>query len=413
MLRRLLLLLPICFATAASAEPGFRDIDAPPHRYSARTPQDRFTRLKGDIESGKIALDRGSERAFVQSLLAALDVPVSSQMLVFSNTSLQLRLISPRNPRAIYFTDDLYVGWVPGGRIEVVSIDPELGGIYYIFDVPPGGQPVRVEKSDRCMNCHAGDDTGRVPGLVVKSVMPGPVGGSLDAYHIGQSGHGIPLAERFGGWVVTGARTFTEHKGNAIGRFVEGTLTKVPIPPGTTFDFARYPVAGSDLLPQLVHEHQVGFVNRVVEAAYRARTALFADGGKLTPAHAAELDGQARSIARYVLFADEARLPAGGVEGDAAFKTDFLRNRRAAANGAALKDFDLRTRLFTNRCSYMIYTPTFQGLPPEMKQRVYRRLGEALSIEKPDREFAYLAASEKQNIRAILRATLTDLPGGW
>ena len=70
-------------------------------------------------------------------------------------------------------------------------------------------------------------------------------------------------------------------------------------------------------------------------------------------------------------------------------------------------------KLFKNRCSYMIYTPTFQGLPPEMKQRVYRRLAEALNVEKPDREFAFLAASEKQSIRAILRGTLPDLPSGW
>ena len=413
MLRRLLHLLPVLCAAAAIGETSYRDIDAPPHRYHERVPQDRFTRLKADLESGKIALDRSSETAFVQSLLAALDVPVSSQMLVFSNTSLQLSLISPRNPRALYFSDDLYVGWVPGGRIEIVGIDPELGGVYYIFDVPRGAQPLRIEQSSKCMNCHAGDDTGRVPGLVVKSVMPGPTGGSLDAYRIEQSGHGIPLADRFGGWVVTGARDFAGHKGNAIGRFVAGSLTKVPLAPGTTFDFARYLVPTSDLLPQLLHEHQVGFVNRVVESSYRARTALFADGGKLTPAHAAELDEQARIVARYMLFADEARLPAGGVEGDAAFKADFVRNRRAAANGTALKDFDLRTRLFKNRCSYMIYTPTFQGLPPEMKQRIYRRLAEALNVEKPDREFAFLAASEKQSIRAILRGTLPDLPSGW
>ena len=172
----------------------------------------------------------------MRSLLAALDVPISSQMLVFSNTSLQLRLISPRNPRALYFSDDLYVGWVPGGRIEIVGLEPELGGIYYIFDVPRGEQPVRIEHSDRCMNCHAGDDTGRVPGLVVKSVMPGPVGGSLDAYRREQSGHGIPLADRFGGWVVTGAGNFP-HKGNAIGRYLGGELTSVPLAPGTTFSF--------------------------------------------------------------------------------------------------------------------------------------------------------------------------------
>ena len=101
------------------------------------------------------------------------------------------------------------------------------------------------------------------------------------------------------------------------------------------------------------------------------------------------------------------------MDGDAAYKADFLRTRRATADGLSLKDFDLRTRLFTHRCSYMIYSPVFGGLPPEMKQRVYRRLDAALSLERPDKDYSYLPASEKQAIRVILKATLTDLPVEW
>src|SRR4029079_6968335 len=123
-------------AHVACAVPLYQQIDLPPHLYHQRTPVDRFTRLKDDLESGRIVLDRNSEKDFVISLLRALDVPASSQMLVFSTTSLQLRLITPSNPRALYFTDDLYVGYIPGGRIEVVSLDPELGAIFYIFDIP-------------------------------------------------------------------------------------------------------------------------------------------------------------------------------------------------------------------------------------------------------------------------------------
>ena len=32
----------------------------------------------------------------------------------------------PQNPRAIYFSDDIYLGYVPGGQIEVIGIDPKL-----------------------------------------------------------------------------------------------------------------------------------------------------------------------------------------------------------------------------------------------------------------------------------------------
>ena len=78
-----------------------------------------------------------------------------------------------------------------------------------------------------------------------------------------------------------------------------------------------------------------------------------------------------------------------------------------------MKDFDLRTRMFKHRCSYMIHSPVLAGLPKEMKERVYQRLGKVLSLDKPDRDYAYLPQAEKKAIRDILKATLKDWPGGW
>ena len=190
-------------------------------------------------------------------------------------------------------------------------------------------------------------------------------------------------------------------------------MTKIPNPPGTRFSFDKYPAATSDILPQLLHEHQAGFVNRVVEASYRARTALHASKGRLTAEQAAELDAQANIVTRYLLFADEVSLPPGGVTGDALYKQDFLRTRHPTDRGVSLKDFDLHTRLFKHRCSYMIYSPVFAGLPTEMKQRVYWRLEKTLSAGNSDKDFSYLPALEKEVIRSILKATLTDLPAGW
>ena len=406
-------LIGVAGAAVALAQPDILDIDQPPHNYRQRVPQDRFTRLKAAFESGQIAVDQSSEKAFVLSVLKTLEIPASSQMLVFSTTSLQLSLISPANPRALYFNEDVYLGYVPGGRIEIVSLDPELGGIFYIFDIPKDARPLRIERSERCMNCHAGEETAHVPGLVIKSVIPGPTGGSLTAYRQDQTGHSIPFEQRFGGWHVTGRHGITNHWGNLTGRLSAKGLMTVPNPPGERFSFAKYPVAGSDILPQLLLEHQAGFANRVIEASYRARTALHLTEGKLTTKQILELDEHARIITRYLLFADEAPLPPGGVEGNAAYKADFLSTRREAAGGLSLKDFDLRTRLFKFRCSYMIYSAVFEGLPSEMKRRVYQRLNEALSVEKNDKEYAYLPRAEKTAIRSILKATLTDLPAGW
>ena len=406
------LLFASAFAFAATAAADY-EVDDPRHDYWKRPLNDPFTKLKAELEAGRAQLDTTGEKECLQSLLKVLGIPASSQMLIFSTTSLQLSLISPRNPRALYFNEDVYVGFIPGGKLEIVSLDPQAGGIFYIFPIPRAGESVRIDRSTRCMNCHSREDTGYVPGLVVKSVVPGPTGGSLQAFRQGVSGHGIPYADRFGGWYLTGKHGITEHWGNLIGRLSEGKLSKQPIEPGRYFSYDRYLVPTSDILPQLVHEHQVGFANRVIEATYFARETLSANAGTPTPQQSKALDDKARALTRYILFADEPALPTGGVEGDEAFKRDFLANRRAIPAGASLKDFDLKTRLFRFRCSYMIYSSVFQGLTDAMKQRVYRRLAQALDVQRSDPEYAYLPAAEKQAIRTILRGTLTGLPSGW
>jgi hypothetical protein len=341
-LRLVSILALLVGACPVFAVPAWQQIDVPPHLYHQRTPLDRFTRLKDDLESGRIALDRNSEKDFVISLLRVLEVPVSSQMLVFSTTSLQLRLITPSNPRALYFTDDLYVGYIPGGRIEIVSLDPELGAIFYIFDIPRSTANIRAERSERCMNCHS--PRTRICAGVGREVRgAGPRVAA--SQRIGRSRRGTAFLSSSASADGMSPANMASPSiwGNAIGRLAEGKLSKRLIEPGALFDFARYPAATSDILPQLLLEHQAGFVNRVVEASYRARTALHAGQGQIDDVQNRELDEQARVVTRYLLFADEVPLPAGGVEGDAAFKSDFLRNRRAVSDGASLRDFDLTT----------------------------------------------------------------------
>lgn len=398
-----------------SADPhAFADLTSPAHDYWTRELKDPFTRFKADFEAGKIELDFSSEKAFVISLLKVLDIPATSQMLLFSTTSLQLRFISPRNPRSLFFNEDVYLGYIPGGRIEIISLDPEVGGIFYIFDIPQNGARPVVERSERCMNCHADDDTRQVPGIAIKSVIPGPTGGSLNSYRREQIGHQIPFSERFGGWHLTSGEEIGHHWGNLIGRLSNGEMSTQKLEPGTLFSWDKYPVATSDILPQLIHEHQGGFVDRVVEASYRARAYLHEGNGRLTNrVHIETLKKTADELVRYLLFADEAEFPRGGIAYDTAYAEDFARHAKRLPNGASLRDLDMETRLFKYRCSYMIDTAIFRGIPDVFKQHVYRRLGEALSVEKPDPAFGYLPSREKQAIQAILRGTLEDLPKGW
>ncbi len=378
-----------------------------PHNYWTEPKDDPFTEFTRLVESGKIKLDAGQgEKEFMSSLLRLLKVPESSQLWVFSGTSLQSGRISVRNPRAIYFNEDLYIGFVPGGQVEVASQDSERGSIFYIFDMPAAGSPVRFQRSERCMNCHAGDAQYKVPGLAVESVISGPNAGSLDAFRRGLSGHAIPLDQRWGGWHVTGAPASLKHQGNLTGRSQGGNIMTSLVLPGQNFDLARYPAGTSDVLAHLIFEHQVGFTNRVTEARYLTRAALAAGKGRISSEDARMLDTKAAELTRYILFADEAPLPKEGITGDAKFREAFLSTRRAAPDGTSLKDFDLRTRLFKHRCSYMIYSRAFTTLPKEFKDRVYAKLSAALAENGAAREFNYLPVPEKRAIRTIVSATL-------
>lgn len=63
---------------------------------------------------------------------AELKVSPKSQMLVYSKTSLQRNCISPRTPRALYFNDDVYVGYCQGGDVlELSVVDPDLGTVLH------------------------------------------------------------------------------------------------------------------------------------------------------------------------------------------------------------------------------------------------------------------------------------------
>ncbi len=410
---RILLTTALGLAAGTVPSPAARelwqDFKAPPHDYWTRPLTDRFSLMKEDLASGKIPLDQSSDRAFLVSLLKALQVPASSQMLVFSATSLQLSLISTRNPRALYFTDDLYVGWMPGGKVEIVSLDPVLGGIYYIFDLPRrSGVPLKVERSNRCMNCHGAADSGWVPGLVISSVIPGPNSGSLVSYRQEMLGHGVPLSERMGGWLVTGTGPWKGHRGNVTGELDAGRLTTTPVPFGETFDVNRYPAATSDLLAHLLHEHQAGFITIALEAGYRARAARHDGGGRILPEREAELNTAAAKLAAYLLFTDEVSLPPGGVRGDPVFRGDFAAIRRPDAAGRSLRDLDLKTHLLKFRCSYMIYSPVFSGLDPDMKPRVFQLLHAALQKDQRHDLSRHLTGAEKQAIREILTATLPE-----
>jgi hypothetical protein len=409
----LLLLLPVLAVTAAETRIEFK---AEPHKYLERVPNDRFALVQKQWAEGKSAPNTESDKAFLTSVLKALDIPISSQLLVFSASSMQSEIINPRNPRALYYNEDTYVGYVPGGRLEIIGMDPEMGPMFYLFDrLAPGGRMPAITRSERCFNCHAGNATGRVPGLIIESLLPMASGASLETYRRDEQGHQVPLAKRFGGWHLTGEHRLKETLANLMGRTTGpgATFEKTRIEPGQMSNLDLHLRPTSDILSHLVHEHQIGFENRVFQAGYAMRQWLFEGKGRVPMASQEAFEKRADELARYILFADEAKLPPEGIVGDPDFISEFQRNKKALSNGASLKDFDLRTHIFKYRCSYMLYTESWLRLPKEFKDRVYYKMAEGLRDANANPAYAHLPANEKRAIRVILKETLPGLPAWW
>ena len=101
----MLLFLTISAAPAAETkEPRVIDFKAAPHSYLDWKPKDRFAELQEKAQKGEVKLDTTNDKAFLTSLLEALNIPITSQIMVFSASSLQSEIINPRNPRALYLS---------------------------------------------------------------------------------------------------------------------------------------------------------------------------------------------------------------------------------------------------------------------------------------------------------------------
>src|SRR6516165_6949461 len=192
-------------------------VDHPAIRYYQGALNDRVTRLLRSVEQGKTKLEPGSDgTGYLPSLLRALEVSADSQVMVFSKTSFQASRISPKNPRAIYFSDDVTVGYVRGSNLlEVAAVDPRQGVIFYSFDQE--ADPPRFDRRDVCLQCHESKGTLGVPGLLIASVYPD--GDGMPAFMGAQmlTDHRSRFEERWGGWYVTGTHGQMRHLGNAVG----------------------------------------------------------------------------------------------------------------------------------------------------------------------------------------------------
>ena len=218
---------------------------------------DILAKLAGKLVSGEEKMEgmNGIER--LDFVLKTLNVPVESQVLVFSKTSLQNGLIHPKNPRSLYFSEDAYVGYVPGGDIEAIVQDSVLGPVYYLIG-SHHEKGLEIERdTSNCLSCHGTGRTEGVPGMLIRSVYPDEDGHPLLQLGTTDVDQTTPLEERWGGWYVTG-RSSIPHLGNRVfsedgdREPEEGFLEDI----GGVIDAGKYPVATSDIVALMVLEHQ-------------------------------------------------------------------------------------------------------------------------------------------------------------
>lgn len=405
------------------------DFDREPIAYARTAPRNAVSRLQAQLDAGEQALAWEPGTGYLKAVLEALDVPLSSQLLVFSKTSLQRHRINPRTPRALYFNDDVYIGFCQQGDVLEVSIaDPQLGTVFYTLDQAAEVAPEFLRQTDNCLICHGGSQTRNIPGHVVRSVYPDASGQPLLASGSYRTDHATPLAHRWGGWYVTGQHGEQTHLGNRIYHGRPDDDTPVDDSGYNVVDLSdrvrtsAYLTPHSDLVALMVLEHQGGGHNVLTRASFDSRSAIFREDRlneelKEPPGHRWDstniiLNSSADLLVEYFLMQREMTLTEP-VSGTSTFARDFARRGPRDAQGRSLRDFDLQTRLFRYPCSYLIYTESFDALPGELRDRFWQKMDEVLTGRNTSEKFAHLSPADRQAIREILRETKPDLPQGW
>ena len=418
-----ILLRPNAPKIAASSQEQLSD--NPVIGYENAGNNDPVARLQQKLARGEAKLEYSEVDGCLSSVLKLLNVPVASQGRVFSKTSFQLFRISPKNPRAIYFNDEVYVGWVRGGDfVEISTADPKLGGVFYMLEQTKTDQP-KIVRNNECLQCHSSWVTRKVPGHIVRSVFPDERGYPLAQLGSRVIGHSNPLKERWGGWFVTGTHGSAQHLSNQI--FSErDVLEKIDLSVGTNVkslakkvNLVGYLAPHSDIVALMVLEHQTQMHNVLTRLNYETRIALSQNDAlneafnrpkdEISDSTKRRINNAADEVVKYLLFVDEAKLQAP-IAGTSGFAKEFAARGLKDKQGHSLRDFDLEKRIFRYPCSYLIYSESFDALPKMALDLVWQKLWTILTGQAQAKEYAAISAADRKAILEILRATKRNLP---
>lgn len=390
----------------------------PAIRYAEQLPGDKVAALDRTLRNQGRTLTPEGPTGYLRPLLQALDIPVESQLLVFSKTGLQREFTGPRNPRALYFGDSVVVGYIPGApSLEIAAQDPRHGVMFYTLRQDASAGPPTLERRTECLACHVSAATLEVPGFIVRSNMVGEDGNAMPRLGSFTVNHRTPHTERWGGWFVTGNATAPPY--GPLGHL--GNLTVTPHPTSgpailsnnVLIEWLNRPEEGnrhlasdSDLAALMTFDHQMHGLNAITRLGWEARVAA---AESRTVQNDQALQARVKDLAEYLLFTGEASL-AFEVTPRPGFAEALAARAPKDTRGRALTDFDLTKRVFKYPCSYLVYSDSFKALPPDVREAVYRQMFVILA-GRPGRDgYPHLAAADRSAIAQILRDTVPDLP---
>lgn len=382
--------------------------------YASTPLTDRVTRLIRDIETGRVTLEHDAEgRGYLDSLLQALEIDPSSQFLVFSKTALKTRFVTASTPRALYFNDDTYIGFIQNSRsLEIATMDPNVGPVFFVLSQNPEEEIAVEREMNRCLRCH---DTysmtgGGVPRFLLSSVLADPEGEIVTHEISIITDTSVPLNRRWGGMYVTGTHGSQEIMGNFIVDDLDKLRNLDLSANGNRMDLSAfldtgpYISGGSDIVALLVLEHQVEVQNTLTRLNFDARTRLHRDGS--IPED--ELTDMVRPLVESMFMVHETPLT-DIVAGSSGFSDYFQAKGPFDVQGRSLRELDLQTRTFRYPFSYLIYSEAVQALPAPVKNNLYAQVRQVLAGEMDDPLFSGLAESDLAVISAILAATKPEV----
>lgn len=392
-------------------------------QYIHATPRDSVTRLQSDIDQGKVSLTFDARLGYLPALLSALHLSKTSQVVVFSKTSVQKELISPESPRCLYFNDTTYVGYLPGARaMEICTSEPYLGAVYYTLLQREVPKPRFFRTIDACLECHADKTMSHLPAHIMYSAYCSSDGSVLPGTVPTRITGATPLALQFGGWFVTGSGAHQTHLGNCFFTEHDGRVTvddSKLIPKGlqdltAVTDTAQLLTPFSDIVALLTFGHQQRLQNLISDATYQTNSAIALE--RLYP-HREKLDRSGHTetteqivkrvcepVVAGLLYADEPPMN-GEITGTSGFARYFSSLAPGDGHGRSLRMFDLKRRLFRYPCSYLIYSDSFDALPLPAKQFVYRRLWDVLNGRDHSGPYSKFTVEECRAVREILIET--------